>query len=541
MSSRECNRISKPPSGLAIFWPLPSRRLARADVTVTAGMLKGAEMRWVAGFLGGILLWPAGGLAECDCPAPNARQEESGFVIWRGAEPIGLGELARLAGPILWYSSDEPLFLNAGAIYPLPDPHPCDPAGGQGIVYYQVKAIVLAGSEHVTLPEQDDPDFMRKVESFVITYYFYYREDLGMDGHIHDIELCKMQILTEQRTGCYEARIKLVVGLGHGVTWYDNILDVTPDSRFPINLFVEEGKHASCPDRNADGIYTPGYDVNRRVNDAWGVRDVLSTGHLIGSGYQASMTKPRYVTMRMMPPESPERCPSLPSRSSSSQESIGAYELRPANTIPLCEAVAWEKEKAPEGESDSLRALREDRARLAQMMKNNKFGDQFEPEQTSARLGELKTSPIESPSMWVPSFSLRHDGLGAVGFTALFRGIDGGLVWAIPKVNLTRENLGLDLLFTPSVSRWADWYITVGSDRVKARTEEIDGEEVETRPVKWDFATEAGYRFRFRVPQKIKPVLLYYDFGGVRLGMRSNGFDDLSRFRLVAEIGAGVF
>jgi hypothetical protein len=350
-----------------------------------------------------------------------------------------------------------------------------------------------------------------------------------------------MQIFIDREGGCYAARIRLVVGLAHGVTWYDNILEVTPDTRFPINLFVEEGKHASCPDRNADGIYTPGYDVNRRVNDAWGVRDVLSTGHLIGSGYQGSMTKPRYANLRMLPPDSPARCPGMISRSSMSPESIGAYELRPANTIPLCDAVARGKEKAPEGESDSLRVIREDRARLAHMMKDHKFGDQYEPVQTSSRLVKLGSSPIESPSMWIPSFSLRHDGLGTVGVTFVFRGIDGGVVWAIPKVNLMREHTGLDLLFTPSVSRWADWYVTVGTDRIKSKSEEIDGEEVETRPRKWDFATEAGYRFRFRVPQQIKPALLYYDFGGVRLGMRTNGFDSLRRFRLVAEIGAGVF
>ena len=48
----------------------------------------------------------------------------------------------------------------------------------------------------------------------------------------------------------------------------------TFDKYGKVTLLVEEGKHAVAPDRNADGVYTPGYDVNKRIKDAWGVRDV---------------------------------------------------------------------------------------------------------------------------------------------------------------------------------------------------------------------------------------------------------------------------
>jgi hypothetical protein len=489
----------------------------------------------------GLLLFPAIAKADCDCPTLQELNDD-GHVLWRGSSPIGLADIARLAAPVLWYSTDEPLFFAQGTPRPLPEPHPCDSAGGAGVVYYQVDKILLSGDERVTLPEQDDPDFMRKVDTFVISYFFYYTQDLGMDSHTHDIEVCKMQMVNERKGDCYETKVKMVVGLAHGVTWYDNIHQVMADTRFPITLFVEEGKHASCPDRNADGIYTPGYDVNRRVNDAWGMRDVLSTGHLMGSGYNASMTKPRDLHLRMMPPESPERCPSLSSRSSVSKESIGTYDLRPANTIPLCDAVEQGKEKAPDHEPDSLRVLREDRHRIAGMMKDHRFGDQYHPEQLKGRIGgRLAVSPVESATMWVPSFSLRHDGIGTMGVTFVFRGIDGGMVWAIPKVNIVRKHVGLDLLLTPSVSRWADWYVTVGTDRYKKVTSEVNGEDVVVKDSYWDFATEVGYRFRFRVPQDLKPFLLTYDFGGVRLGVRTNGFDSLERFRLIAEIGAGIF
>ena len=52
---------------------------------------------------------------------------------------------------------------------------------------------------------------------------------------------------------------------------------------FPVRVLVEEGKHASILDRNGDGVYTPGYDVNSRVNDAWGLRDVLGSSVLMGA------------------------------------------------------------------------------------------------------------------------------------------------------------------------------------------------------------------------------------------------------------------
>ena len=46
-------------------------------------------------------------------------------------------------------------------------------------------------------------------------------------------------------------------------------------------------KHASCTDKNGDGVYTPGYDVKVRINDAWGVRDVLGQGVLFSGGFES--------------------------------------------------------------------------------------------------------------------------------------------------------------------------------------------------------------------------------------------------------------
>jgi hypothetical protein len=221
---------------------------------------------------------------------------------------------------------------------------------------------------------------------------------------------------------------------------------------------------------------------------------------------------------------------------------LGRYDLRAANLIEICDMVASKREEEPENETPEAKEARLDRARIAAMMKDHHFGSAYEPKQV--QLGPIKSltsSMIESPSAWIPSVSFRQDGPYMPGFTFIFRGLDSKMFWVAPKVNWMRHHRGFELLFTPSASRWADWYCTVGTDHFKELTKEVDGEEIVRREDSWEFATEAGYRFRFRVPQKLKPATFWYDFGGVRFGLRSNGFDSLDKFRLTAEIGAGVW
>src|SRR5262249_10041825 len=64
----------------------------------------------------------------------------------------------------------------------------------------------------------------------------------------------------------------------------------------------EEGKHASAPDRNGDGAYTPGFDVDIHPNDAWGVRDILRTRWLQGPTFRSDMAKRRLDKDRVFPP-----------------------------------------------------------------------------------------------------------------------------------------------------------------------------------------------------------------------------------------------
>ena len=48
-------------------------------------------------------------------------------------------------------------------------------------------------------------------------------------------------------------------GPAHGIAWYTNALNVDKnrDTLLPVSILWEEGKHASAPDRNGDGAYTP--------------------------------------------------------------------------------------------------------------------------------------------------------------------------------------------------------------------------------------------------------------------------------------------
>ncbi len=62
----------------------------------------------------------------------------------------------------------------------------------------------------------------------------------------------------------YTLSVSKVIAKAHGVLWFDNSLVIDKYTRFPITLLAEEGKHASCTDKNGDGYYTPGYDVNRQ-------------------------------------------------------------------------------------------------------------------------------------------------------------------------------------------------------------------------------------------------------------------------------------
>ena len=216
--------------------------------------------------------------------------------IWVGrSAKANVDEIALRVAPILWFTADEPHVLEGMST---PAALPCERDGNGHTVYYR-RIDANADAKWVTLEYPD----------LELEYYFYYFRDYGIGCHSNDLESARLTLRltpldSEDDEPLFAVALTSIVGAAHGSPWFENRLDLTQldvdDVSLPPTLLVEEGKHAVAPDRNADGWYTPGYDVNQRPNDAWGIRDVAGSGYVWGSEYQAHMTKPRHGGGRIM-------------------------------------------------------------------------------------------------------------------------------------------------------------------------------------------------------------------------------------------------
>ncbi len=455
---------------------------------------------------------------SCACPDPFAPETPEG-VIWQGLGPApDLPALAHLLAPVLWFSSDEPLLMRRGQAA-IPEPHPCDAPSEQPVVYYQVSDIVLRTQERVEGSGETDARFFEKVDHFALVYFFYYREDFGFGRHHHDLEAIRvLAYLDVIGDDCFRVRVRRVEGLAHGSEWYTNILRTERDTVYPLTILVEEGKHASVPDRNADGVYTPGYDVNRRVNDAWGLRDVFGSAVLLGASYSASMSKPRAEEFRLLPPNDAPVCGGPWRRRASAAAPLGRYELRAAAGVPLC------RPRVPEP------------GRLLGMMRDNRFGAAYPANQYESDLQRELSDP-ENALRWISGINARVES-NRVGVTVQGPGLDLPEFWLVPRAHFDR-GWAVEALLTPSASRWIDWYAAVGYERHRARPRAAIGPD--ERSAERHLASELGVKFRVTVPGRLRWVLLGYRFGGLRLGVRVNGFSHLHSARVALEIGAGVF
>jgi hypothetical protein len=455
---------------------------------------------------------------SCVC-TESARDGDLRGVIWRGCRAdLSLPEIAAILAPVLWFSADEPFIVQGERA--LPHPHPCDAPAPGGIVYYQVPRLRLRGAERVTWPEEADPQFFRKVEAFTLRYYFYYRRDFGVGQHLHDLEAADLHVTLEQTPGgCFQVRLTRVIGLAHGVDWYANELVVEPDTRLPITIFVEEGKHASAPDRNADGLYTPGYDVNRRVYDAWGVRDVLGSAFLLSSEFRSSMFKIRRPGFRSLPPGGRQPDPggahmaSVPDTS----DELGAYELRPGTAVGACDVIP------PEHRA------------LLRMMRGHRFGAGFQADQYQFELLHELAEPLSGPRGLVPDVSARWDRGAGVSF--MLRGLDLREGYLVPRFNWVGRDVSAEMLFTRTAAQFSSWYLSSGI----AREYGPSGADASSSVAEWTFVAEVGAKFRARLTGRRRLFALGYDFAGLRLGVRSSGFDRLQPIRLIVEVGAGVW
>lgn len=453
----------------------------------------------------------------CSC-GPSAAPEENDGIVWVGTTNPGFREIVGILAPIFWYTADEPAIILGDT--PIPHRYPCDPEKAnakEGIVYYQVNWLIRREAREAPLsePVEEDPRFFEKVSVFALRYYIYHRFDYGLNGHEHDLEMAEFRIALEQDpNGCNRIRLTNVIGYAHGTDWYSNELLPPSDTRYPIALFVEEGKHALGPDRNADGIYTPGYDISVRINDAWGIRDILGSGYLVGGAYSASMFKPRVDGGRVLPPETHPVCtPRLLQSIEESPAFLNRYELRPGYRMPICRGISNE-------------------GHLEKWTRKNEFGVTHRPQQFDSEYSERLSRELVGPQGFLPKVAFRYD--RGPGFALTFAGFDATEFYVVPKFNLNLSNysFAIDALFTRTATQFSSPYFALGytHERPSSSDSFTSG-----------FGTEAGYKFRLRVDWPWRILGAGYEFAGIRLGVRKTGFDNLGNFRFIVEAGAGLW
>jgi hypothetical protein len=454
-------------------------------------------------------------------------------VAWYGTEAtLSLSELAAACGPVLWFSPDEPLL--DGKTRPeaidIPTAFPFEGPTDRPVVYYRLRTILTdGGGEPLDRSLSRDPEALLHLEHVTaidLDYFFYYPSEEGLGGHLHDVESVEMKLAVLRIEGCENCSwaifVQRINAKAHGVLWYDNTLDTDPYTELPIHILVEEGKHASCTDKNGDGYFTPGYDVNRRINDAWGVRDVIRSGGLYTGGFQSWMAKVRRPQDRVFPPL-PAGSPARQRVQREQEESLGpeagyrTYEVRP---FPPSSAAAEDPVLVPFLADKG----REDWPEIVEETDLVKIGRWAEEESFVKSIGvSLRVDEDLGFSTVFPLFIIRN----------FNEPLAGG--WLVNRIYLKDQKLrdfGWNVLYTPSASRWIDSYFSVGLE-----VDEDDAGDSRT----W-FATEAGFKLRADLRHSpLKFITGITDFWGVRVGLRYRSYNPVRELGYVIEFGAGAF
>jgi hypothetical protein len=314
------------------------------------------------------------------------------------------------------------------------------------------------------------------------------------------------------------------------------------DPFWPLVVFVEEGKHASAPDRNGDGVFTPNFDVNRYAADAWGVRDTMRSNQL-SPVFKSDTFKKRVPeiavdsngTLRPAEADNPWAVQAF------NRYVRYDYRLRrPTEDRIIC--------------GDPLRPVGDRRQSMSAYATNLRAQSHHgNPE-------ELLSGKAFCDDVNVQSRVNAVDVLGKLSFGGAYNGftewyerisgslrIDGGPGWSTTvPIGLQVPGVGgwivgrlsgpfpdgnarksVDVAYMPSAARFADWYVAGGIDY--GHHESSTGVEEGTRP-----AAEIGVKFR--VPLAGKGAFL-----GGRIGIRANGRDSLQTPRIVFEFGAGIW
>jgi hypothetical protein len=364
-------------------------------------------------------------------------------------------------------------------------------------VYYQVSTVRLKN----TPATAGDQLVLPNVDSLTLSFHFYYPGEEGLKRHMHDLETAIFHLAVEPLDSLgFEIRLTSIVGLAHH---RKNILRLRRSDwmAFPPVILVEEGKHGSCPDRDGDGQYTPGYDVNHRVRDAWGLRDVLGYGRLTAR-FDASQARLRTESSR------------LPACRSTAHKPC--YELISAHTTAPCTKGERGTICLPVLELEGGRYLRA--LDLGSRMKELGFGLPPREESTTflRKLGDF--FGVED---WTLLVTFNYESGARIGFTLLQPELLVPFLWDWAGTRITlgmdrgQAGASVDYIFSPSRELWVDWYGVIGLDLFGTTTA----------------AAEAGVQLRHRLWKL--PL-------GLRLGVRSNVRAGLALRRTRVTLEAGV-
>ncbi len=468
--------------------------------------------------------------------------EDLKFIsFWEGTNPqITLHQLASYCAPIFWYSPDEPELQNKkGKDIQIPASFTFQGDSKIPVVYYQVRKILSIEStsqQSVIISNENKDEIiidLRSVAGFDIDYNHYYRFEVGLGKHNHDTEQAQFKVYVhkekdENEIEHYYLYLIQATGKAHALMWYDNIYHVKTDNlnlelRLPFHILVEEGKHASVTDMNSDGYYTPGYDVNVRMNDAWGLRDVIRTGELFSpkfEGWMAKIRKPEHRVFPPLPDDSPHKQYYEVDGVYAADNAV--YELRP---MPSPEAALPDEVLA----HDMSGYYSEGWPEIKELSKVDKFYDWWEAENFINSVGiSFRMNKVPGISIAFPLLVIKNVEAPLIG---------GWLVNRIYLQDKELRDFGWGILYSPSASRFMDPYISAGV--------EIDrfyetGETILSS--KTDFVFETGIKIRGNVkysPLKFLGVLT--DFWFIRLGIKNKGFWSINNLDYVFEIGAGVW
>jgi len=468
------------------------------------------------------------------CPTSDA-------YIYKGESPIiDLTVIADKAAPMLWFSPDEPRLYDDNRRIQLPEILPFDKSTDKPVVYYKVKKIYsekkkyeLRSSSHAMSREEKID--LTHIVAMEIEYYFYYAEESGLGGHPHDLESVQLQLKVHDNLFCsegnYGIEVKRVIARAHGLYWFENALNVDAQTTFPISILIEEGKHANCTDKNADGVYTPGFDVTEKVNDAWGVRDIISSGRLYSGGFQAWMAKQRIPQSLLLPPSY---------MGTSSWEAVqerfpngqfeNTYELRAFPPMPKYyrdkKLAKMVKSKKPIEWPTTKSSVSRNKD-FFKLSKDNKFRN---------KVGfTYRWDEGQGLALSVPLLFVKHVEAPMTGgwfYNKFYFGAD-----TTPLNDDSGRIFGHQIQHSTSASRWLDTYVGLGYE-VFDENPSLDIIDAKTY-----LASEIGMKVRVNITKTPLKFLKFLgtDYWGIKFGWKNLGFNPFVQSGFVVEIGAGAF